>query len=209
MLLFFSGFLLSLSLCLDLGIVNVALLRSGLQRGFLPALLIGVGSSFGDLFYAVLSMVGISYLLEHRIVRWILWLGGSAVLLWMSWQMVREMRKPKEIDWQGDVPARSLWKDFVWGAGLALASPSAILWFATIGGSVIAASQGETQTSLVLFFAGFFCAGLVWSAVISYLAAKGGKLMGPGIIRGFSLASAVLFFYFACKVFYNGYHTLL
>ncbi len=31
--LFLSGFLLSLSVCLDLGTVNVAIFRTGLQRG--------------------------------------------------------------------------------------------------------------------------------------------------------------------------------
>jgi L-lysine exporter family protein LysE/ArgO len=209
MMLFISGFLLSLSLCLDLGLVNISLLRTGVQRGLMPALLIGVGSTFGDLLYAVLSMAGISLLLEHLIVKWILWIGGSGVLLWMSWQMLRDLKKPKEIDLRRSEPERTMLKDFFWGAGLALASPSAILWFATIGGSVIAASHDGSQVSLLFFFSGFFAAGIVWSIFLSLIAAQGGKLMGPRLIRSFSLVSAVLFFCFACKVFYNGYQSLL
>jgi L-lysine exporter family protein LysE/ArgO len=67
---FVSGFLLSLSLCLDLGIVNVAVVKTGLERGVLPSFLVGLGSSFGDLIYALLSMVGMSLLMQFTVVRW-------------------------------------------------------------------------------------------------------------------------------------------
>lgn len=208
--LFVSGFFLSLSLCLDLGFVNVALLRAGVQRGMLPALFIGFGSSFGDLVYAVLSLLGISLLLNSLLFKWILWIGGTAILLYMTWNMVKELLHPKELQLEMEASApNSLWKDFTWGMGLALASPSAILWFATIGGSVIAASQTDSQTALFQFFGGFFSASIVWSVFLSGIASQGGKLMGPKLVRGFSFLSAVLFLYFAGKVFLNGLETLL
>lgn len=210
--LFISGFFLSLSLCLDLGFVNVALLRAGVQRGMLPALLIGIGSSFGDLVYAVLSMLGISLLLNSLLFKWILWIGGTAILLYMTWSMVKELYRPKELQLDAEEGApRSLLKDFTWGIGLALASPSAILWFATIGGSVIAASQADhhSNAALLQFFGGFFSASIMWSILLSGIASQGGKLMGPKLVRGFSFLSAVLFLYFAGKVFMNGLETLL
>lgn len=211
MTLFLSGFLLSLSLCLDLGIVNVALLRAGVHRGVMPAFMIGVGSSFGDLLYAVLSMIGISFLLENLFFKWGLWIGGTIILLYMTWNMAKELLRPKQIELGSgeSVMSRSLVKDFTSGLGLALASPSAILWFATIGGSVIASSSGASEASLVQFFGGFFSASIAWSIFMAYLASQGGKLMGPKLIRGFSLLSALLFLYFAGKVFLNGYQTLL
>jgi L-lysine exporter family protein LysE/ArgO len=65
-----TGFLLCLSLCMDLGIVNVAILRAGVNRGFLPSFMIGVGSSFGDLTYAVLSVMGLRpKIFSKRIIR--------------------------------------------------------------------------------------------------------------------------------------------
>lgn len=210
---FASGFFLSLSLCLDLGIVNVAILRAGVERGLLPSLLVGVGSSFGDLFYALLSMVGISLLLHNVVIRWVLWLGGTMILLYMTWNMIKEFRRPKAIAWKEgsgpDVSKRQRWKDFTTGLGLALASPSAILWFATIGGSVIASSNGHSSTSLVLFFSGFFTASILWSLFMAGLSSQGGKWLGTRLVRGFNFVSALLFLYFAGKVFLDGYHTLL
>ncbi len=44
-----DGFFLSLSLCLDIGLVNVAILSLTLSHGFKPGFWLGLGSCFGDL----------------------------------------------------------------------------------------------------------------------------------------------------------------
>ncbi|MBI4536090.1 MAG: LysE family transporter [Ignavibacteriae bacterium] len=207
-----SGFLLSLSLCLDLGIVNVAIMKTGVERGMFPALMIGLGSGLGDLVYASLSLVGISFLLGVPIVRWVLWMGGTIVLLYMTVTMIRHSLSPRRIDSPrvgGTRRRESLTNDFVSGIGLALSSPSAILWFATVGGSVIASTRMASQFSLLFFFGGFFVASNLWSVTLAYLCHQGGRMMGPELMRWFSLVSAGVFLFFAVKVFLNGYTTLL
>ena len=47
-----DGFFLSLSLCLDIGLVNVACISLTLSHGFRPGFWLGIGSCFGDLAYA-------------------------------------------------------------------------------------------------------------------------------------------------------------
>ncbi len=208
--LFTSGFLLSLSLCLDLGIVNIAIMKTGVERGALPALMIGVGSGIGDLVYAALSLVGISLVLELAAVRWALWIGGTLVLLYLTISMIRHSLSSRAFTSDGDTTtSSSLRNDFLWGIGLALSSPSAILWFATVGGSVIASTHMESRLSLVDFFGGFFLASNLWSIAIAYICQHGGNMMGPKLMKGFSVASAGLFLCFAVKVFMNGYRTLL
>jgi L-lysine exporter family protein LysE/ArgO len=209
---FVSGFLLSLSLCLDLGIVNVAVVKTGLERGVLPSFLVGLGSSFGDLIYALLSMVGMSLLMQFTVVRWILWIGGTLVLLYLSFNMMKETLWPKNLTMslEGSATRSKSWTGtLLTGAGLALSSPSAILWFATVGGSIISATDhhGTSHGSLVAFFVGFFCAGVLWSLVVAYVSGQARKYMGPQFIRMLSLTSAILFIYFACKVFLSGLHT--
>ena len=208
--LFASGFLLSLSLCLDLGIVNVAIMKTGVERGVMPAFMIGLGSGIGDLVYASLSLVGISFLLTLLAVRWALWIGGTLVLSYLTVTMVRHSLSPRKIVSDNKLKTdASLMKDFLWGIGLALSSPSAILWFATVGGSVIASTTMDSHLSLLLFFCGFYVASNLWSVVLAYLCHHGGRMMGPKLMQGFSLVSAGLFLYFAVKVFANGYETLL
>lgn len=91
---FSDGFLLSLSLCLDIGIVNMAILTMVLSRGFRQGVLLGLGSCFGDLCYAVLALLGMTALLQFESVKWVVWIGGSAVLLTFAYRTAREGLRP-------------------------------------------------------------------------------------------------------------------
>lgn len=219
---FRDGFLLSLSLCLDLGIVNLGILRVATQRGGTPAFVVGLGSGVGDLVYALLSLTGIALLLALPGVRSALWLGGSAVLLFLAVRMLREVFQPHALavvarpahpGREGD-PAQpsaidddlptSPTRDFAWGAALALASPSSILWFAAVGGGVIATYGGD-RAVLLPFLAGFWTAGTLWSAGLAYGAGALRRAGGRRLVQGLSLASAALFVFFAGKVFLDGW----
>ncbi|EGD03515.1 lysine exporter protein LysE/YggA, partial [Burkholderia sp. TJI49] len=89
-----DGFFLSLSLCLDIGLVNVAMLSLTLSHGFRPGFWLGVGSCVGDLVYAALALAGMAVLLQFEAVRWIVWIGGGAVLLFLTCKMAREALAP-------------------------------------------------------------------------------------------------------------------
>lgn len=52
MMSFSTGFLLSLSLCLDIGIANIAMITLAMQRGYFQGFWLGVGTCVGDLIYA-------------------------------------------------------------------------------------------------------------------------------------------------------------
>ena len=90
-----DGFFLSLSLCLDIGLVNVAMLSLTLSHGFRPGFWLGIGSCVGDLVYAALALGGMAVLLQFEPVRWIVWIGGGAVLLFLTWKMARALTPAK------------------------------------------------------------------------------------------------------------------
>jgi L-lysine exporter family protein LysE/ArgO len=211
---FASGFLVSLSLCLDLGLVNVTILRTALRGGPRPALWVGLGSCFGDLTYFVLSALGVTALLQWGPVRWALWLGGTAMLLFLAARMVREVIRPHALDLgaRGDVDAaaasRSPRRCFMLGLGVALSSPTSILWFVAVGGNVIAASAGRRE-ALGPFVAGFFIAGVAWSFAVAYAAVALRRLGGERLVRILSAVSAALFLFLAAIVFRDGLRTLL
>ncbi len=88
-------------------------------------------------------MVGMSLLMQFTVVRWILWIGGTLVLLYLSFNMMKETLWPKNLTMslEGSATRSKSWiGTLLTGAGLALSSPSAILWFATVGGSIISAT---------------------------------------------------------------------
>jgi L-lysine exporter family protein LysE/ArgO len=209
---FASGFLVSMSLCLDLGLVNVTILRTALQRGSRPALWVGLGSCFGDLTYFGLSALGVTALLAWGPVRWALWIGGTVVLLVLAARMVREALRPHALalDAPTDVDgsaAASPRRCFSLGYVVALSSPTSILWFVAVGGNVIAASAGRRE-ALVPFVAGFFLAGVAWSFGLAYAAAALRRVGGVRLVRVLSAVSAALFLFLAVLVFRDGLRSL-
>lgn len=213
---FVQGFLFSLSLCFDLGMVNVAIIKTGVERGFKPSFMIGFGSCFGDLTYLALALVGFSFVLEITVVRWVLWIAGTAVLLLLAYKMAGESVHPKMINWNvregsgetGHKRRRNL-SDFLFGLGTALSSPTIMLWFVASTGPIVAEMHGSSRYAIAVFIAGFFTAGLLWSLGMAFISSRAGKALGAKFVRVISLLSAVLFVYFAVRVFWSGLQVVL
>ena len=207
---FVNGFLLSLSLCLDLGIVNAAIIDTSLRGGGLRGFMVGFGSCFGDLFYAALSLTGLALIATVAPVRWALWIGGSALLLWLAGRALaaawRERAGPAASGTPADIPPGSpdLGRLFLKGAGLAIASPSSLIWFAAVGGALSARAIGGEPGSIAAFLGGFFCAGLIWSAGISFAFGRLHRRAGRGFALWTHLASALLFALLAGVVIADG-----
>lgn len=199
--LFITGFLLSLSLCLDIGVVNIALINTAIRNGVRAAALFALGSCFGDLLYAVASLFGIGLLLQYEAVRAILYAAGAAVLLIMSWMALRAAMRgssePATSEPPTPVDPRRM---FLYGLGITLASPSAIIWFAAVGGSLIAQSGAHTAANSFALLGGFFLAGASWCMFVIAIAAFGGHALGPRFKQACHLLSAALFLYFASTI---------
>ena len=207
---FTSGFLLSLSLCLDIGIANIAMITLAMQRGYLQGFWLGLGTCFGDMFYAVLALAGMTVLLQYEWVRWVLWLGGSVLLIGFAIKMVlAALNSHGSLALAGDVQKRSGIREFAHGAFLAVSSPTAILWFAAVGGTLISRAGGQGGLSSAVFLSGFFCAGVAWCAVICLAASQGGRLLGNRLLKYSYWVSAAIFCYFAVYVIVSGYQEFI
>ncbi|MGG1946503.1 LysE family transporter [Trinickia sp. NRRL B-1857] len=205
-----NGFFLSLSLCLDIGIVNVAILSRTLSHGFRPGFWLGLGSCIGDLVYATLALAGMAALLRFDTVRWVVWIGGAAMLLFLTWKMAREALSPAPAaQSMSDEPEASAMRAFARGVALAMSSPSAILWFAAVGGALIAKAGATSTGSASLFLGGFFLGGLAWTVFICTLASQGRKRAGASLLRGCHIVSALLFAYLSYSVIVGGYRDLI
>ena len=206
---FSNGFLLSLSLCLDIGVANIAMITLAMQRGFLKGFWLGLGTCVGDLIYAVAALAGMTVLLQFESVRWTLWLGGSALLVWFAVKMLLAAWRGGHMDTRADVVVESGWREFLRGIFLAMSSPTAILWFAAVGGVLISRSGGGSLLEAGLFLSGFFAAGLVWCLSLCGIASHGGRLLGDRLLTWSYLLSAAIFCYFAVYVIVSGYREFI
>jgi L-lysine exporter family protein LysE/ArgO len=94
------------------------------------------------------------------------------------------------------------------GLGIALGSPTLILWTATVGGSVIA-SQAADLAGFVPFISGFGAAAVAHSAILSGVIGATRRFTGPRTVRAVSLISALMFAAFAIGIFMDGARRLL
>jgi len=203
---FSNGFLLSLSLCLDIGIANIAMITLAMQRGYFHGFWLGMGTCVGDLAYALLALAGMAVLLQYEAVRWILWIGGGAMLLWFAGKMlIAAFRKASEPHVSETHQYRPLLREF--GRGIVL--PTAILWFATVGGALISRMGQHSVTATAWFLSGFFIAGMFWTCVLCLVGSFGGKLLGQRLLRYSYIASALIFSYFALYVIVSGYREFM
>ncbi|KJK06141.1 MULTISPECIES: LysE family translocator [Pseudomonas] len=206
---FSNGFLLSLSLCLDIGIANIAMITLAMQRGFLQGFWLGLGTCVGDLVYALAALAGMTVLLQFEAVRWVLWLGGSLLLVWFAIKMLLAAWRGDGQLQPGKVVVESSWREFLRGIFLAMSSPSAILWFAAVGGVLISRSGGGSLMEAGLFLSGFFAAGLLWCLSLCLIASHGGRLLGQRLLTWSYLLSAAIFCYFAVYVIVSGYREFI
>lgn len=206
---FSNGFLLSLSLCLDIGIANIAMITLAMQRGFLRGFWLGVGTCVGDLVYAIAALAGMTVLLQFESVRWALWLGGSALLVWFALKMLLAAWRGGHMDARSEVRSESGWREFLRGIFLAMSSPTAILWFAAVGGVLISRSGAGSALDAGLFLAGFFAAGLFWCVSLCAIASHGGRLLGDRLLTWSYVLSAAIFCYFAVYVIVSGYREFI
>ncbi len=207
---FSNGFLLSLSLCLDIGIANIAIITLAMQRGYLHGFWLGIGTCVGDLIYALLALAGMAVLLQFETVRWVLWLGGGSMLVWFAVKMLRTAFNHRD---QPDLSAvhqnQPLLREMGRGMLLAMSSPSAILWFATVGGALISRMGQHSVTATSWFLGGFFIAGVVWTCVLCSVGSFGGKVLGSRMLKYSYIASAFIFSYFAIYVIVSGYREFI
>lgn len=210
MMQFSNGFLLSLSLCLDIGLANIAMITLAMQRGYLHGFWLGIGTCVGDLIYALLALAGMAVVLQFEVVRWILWIAGGMLLLGFAVKMIAAaVRQAIQFDVDATHPQRSLFREFGRGMLLAMSSPTAILWFATVGGALISRMGQHSISTSSIFLAGFFIAGIFWTCVLCLVGSFGGRLLGNRLLKYSYIASAMIFSYFAIYVIASGYREFI
>lgn len=205
--LYISGVLIGLSLVLQLGTGNIGLIHTGIKKGFFPALIFSLGCAIGDGLYALLAVLGVAWLLQSSsIFQIIMWIGGTAMLCYLTFQAFKDTLSPKELDLnRSGVEKKSLWAYFFTGFWLVVSSPTGLVWFATVAGSVVSSAIGNAgDQSPFPFILGFVSISVVWGAALAYVSSVGGKIMGNKMVRLFSFISGLLFLYFAIYVFRSG-----
>ena len=141
----------------------IAVVRSSMVRGTTAGLLTTLGVSFGLLFYATLSLLGLSAILvEYQWLTWFVRILGGCYLAWLGIRLL--MAKPQTIEIH-DAGERHNGNPLLFGFLVTLTNPKAIVLFA----SVFATAVTETTPVwlMVAMIALVFASALMWYALVS------------------------------------------
>jgi L-lysine exporter family protein LysE/ArgO len=91
---------------------------------------------------------------------------------------------------------------------LVLSSPFAIVWFAAVGGVLIAQAGGQNWFSVISFVMDFFVAGLCWTGILCAVTYHGSKNLNRSALSVlFNISVGIGFLTY--RVAFSGYQALI
>jgi threonine/homoserine/homoserine lactone efflux protein len=168
------GTLMGLAYVAPPGPVNLETVRRGLAGGFRMALYLQVGSLMGDLFYAVIAVVGAPILITNTVTRTLLGVAAMALLVSLGWAALRD-------GWQGLRPgavspalipsaphplsASTARRTLLAGAAISASNPLAVVFWLSVDRALLDQPHGQQ----VLLLGSFALTCLAWVLVLPFL----------------------------------------
>ena len=159
---FLEGLGFGLILQVSVGPVCIAVLHKGLTQDFRHALSMVGGVALADALYIVLSVIGVSALLQIGPARSAVGLAGALLLAYFGLRYLRAPATTTHIQHSGD----SLLRSFIFGAGLTLTNPLTILFWAGVLGAMMSAHTFG-HAGVVYFSAGCVMASLFFLTAVA------------------------------------------
>lgn len=219
-----SGLALGLTFCAMPGAVSAESLRIVLRGGFRSVLGLQLGSLIGDALYGALSMLGLAAFLHGHIIQGLLGLVGIVVLLRSAWDGFKQVRAGVPVEsektavaaFAPDVAAadqastpeafgRTFWR----GSLISLGNPGAVVFWLSIGSTMVASAAHVTGRGVALFYAGYMAGCIGWAFGFSALVAGFRRLTGPTFFRWIAGAASVALLVFAVTLARDTYRLLI
>lgn len=161
---FLQGLAFGLILQISVGPVCIAVLHKGLSQGFGHAFAMSWGAALVDTFYIVLSIVGISALLQADAVRNVVGVAGALLLVYFGIRYLRAPAGTTRIENSGN---DSLLKSFTYGLALTLTNPLTILFWAGVLGAMMSTHTFNQAGGVVYFAGGCIAATLLFLTAVA------------------------------------------
>jgi threonine/homoserine/homoserine lactone efflux protein len=197
--LFLEAFALGVVVAAPLGPVGATVVRTGLLRGFAPALAIGIGAAVVDGVYFVAAAAGASQAFRTAWLGVPLWLGGTAFLAYLGFSgLAGRTRTPQEV---ASAPY-SLPVAFGHGLLITMLNPLTIASWLAVAGSLAVSAE---KTWALLAAGAFIAVGsAAWFAFLSAGVAWSRRLAGGALLRWSAAAASALILAFAIRFLIQG-----
>lgn len=141
-----------------------------------------MGHGAVELPFVILLFMGLGRFTGYSSVRLVLAFAGGAFLLYMAWKTIRS---------RNALPAKSsgaFKSSFTAGMFMTIANPFLLLWWGTIGSTLIFHAIELGMAASILFYVFHISANFIWFYFLSFLSFKGYMVMG----RGYRFAVSII-----------------
>jgi threonine/homoserine/homoserine lactone efflux protein len=185
---FLSAFVAGLAYGAVPGVINVEAIRRALTHGFGAAVRFQVGALAGDALWATAALCGVIIIRPCTMLHAILGVGGALLLGSLGFIALRDSLR-------GHTPAAlqpSRHNHFAIGALLSLGNPFAVVFWLSIGGSLLPAGALAPQLPMAVTAVGaFILATLIWSVLLATIASYGRTLVTSYAFRWLNAAASI------------------
>ena len=190
--LFVSAFAMSLAFAIQPGVIGFEALRRGIAHGWSAALHVELGSLLGDGVWAIIALLGASFLFQNRLLTLALGLFGCVLLLRFAKDAWRASRA--EVDMIGAADKRQ--NHLAAGALLSLSNPQNLTFWLGMSGTIIGIGFLDPEPMhLLVFFAGFMIAQVCWCFFFATVVEFGRRLLTQRLFRWINLICAAFLAY--------------
>lgn len=203
-----QNILLGLSLAAPIGPVNLEIIKRGLQSGFRPAFITGLGAMSADLTYLTLIFFGLTIFLKIPFIKIFLALAGSFILIYLGASSIRDFFRKQELD---DNSTQIFFKNsYLAGYFITICCPITIVWWTGVFAALLA-SQTETQAGFSAYLSclTILLGCFIWVIALSVALHWGKKIINEKFIRIITLIAGMFLISFGISFLYRSYGLIM
>jgi threonine/homoserine/homoserine lactone efflux protein len=181
-----SGFLGGFLICIPVGPINITIINEGAKRGFVWALMIGLGAMVMDVIYCSLAFAGFSSLFSSHYLRAAMELVSFLLTLFLGFKYLVARDLPASTPTMEKVEHRlHPHTAFMIGFVRVLGNPAVLLFWITLSATFISHEWiDDTVAGKVACITGNFLGGMVWFFLLSFLVSRGhGRFSTKTLLR--------------------------
>ncbi|MBR2886663.1 MAG: LysE family transporter [Bacteroidales bacterium] len=202
--LFTRGIIIGFLAACPIGAVAILCVQKTIQKGFWQGFLMGVGSAFGDFFYAVVTGFSLSFISDffanHRTIIGII---GGLLMLYLGFSIFRKnpVKQWKENKKLNNTTSKAkVLGDFAASFGLTISNPLTILSFGVLftASSAISSETPPLETSILLL--GVIIGAVIWWAFLALVVNIFRNKIGPRHIMWINKITGICVMLFGLSV---------
>jgi len=169
------------------------MIRRGLSFGFWSSFSVRLGGALGNFICLLGVYYGLHALMQHVAVRLLLWVIGSALLIYIGVRSIYKGHKGHILKVSREDQGKN---GFFLGLGLALTSPIGILWWLGVFAAIL--SEGETS---LLASSTLILGVLIWGAFLAALSSFGKRFMNDTRLKWVSILAGIVLLGYGIRFF--------